>query len=114
MEPVRHRRFPGCSLARHALQHGSDATSPACTDSVFLRALTLHCAHHTFGATEESPSTVAKHRSTVELPGKEKSVFFRPVNCEEPNRIAEGRCGPLHEVKIETSLVNFLKVQIAF
>src|SRR4030095_6715930 len=64
MEPVWYCRFPGCSLARHGLQHGSDATSPARTDSVLLRALALHCAHHTFGATEEiaSSSTVAKHR----------------------------------------------------
>src|SRR5215475_5737568 len=59
MEPVRHRRFSGCSLARHALQHWSDATSPACTDSVLLCALPLHCAHHTFGATEE---IVSEHR----------------------------------------------------
>src|SRR4249919_1999288 len=52
MDPVRHRRFPGCSLARHALQRGAHATSPTRTDSVLLRALALHCAHHTFGATE--------------------------------------------------------------
>src|SRR5215467_9533847 len=66
MEPVRHRRFSRCSFARHALQHRSDATAPACTDSVLLRALTLHCAHHSFGATEESSSTVAKNPSTIE------------------------------------------------
>src|SRR6516164_5011356 len=75
MEPVRHCRFPGCSLARNALQHGSDATSAACTDSVLLRALTLHCAHHTFGATEESPSSVAKHPSTVETRGLHQLLF---------------------------------------
>src|SRR5215469_3652055 len=61
MEPVRHRRFHGCSLARDALQHGSDATSPACADSVLLRAIALHCARHTFAATEKivSPSTAS-------------------------------------------------------
>src|SRR5262249_37851229 len=53
MEPVWHRRFSGCSLARHALQHGANATSPARADSVLLRAVALPGAHHTVGATEE-------------------------------------------------------------
>ena len=84
MEPVRHRRFPGCSLARHALQHGSDATSPVCTDSVLLRAFTLHCAHHSFGATEESPSTVAKNPSTIETTVTAHRVkWMFPVSLED-------------------------------
>ena len=66
MEPVWHRRFPGCSLARHALQHGANATSPSRTDSVLLRAVALHGPHHTAGATEEivSPSAVAGQLGT--------------------------------------------------
>jgi hypothetical protein len=59
--------FLDASLARHGLQHGSDATSPTRTDSVLLRAVALHGAHHTAGATEEivSPSAVAGHSVQV-------------------------------------------------
>ena len=88
MEHVRHRRFPRRSFARHGLQHGADATSPARTDSVLLRAVALHGAHHTVGATEEivSPSAVAGHSvqisATTQVSGFIVPVYDRYEVCK--------------------------------
>src|SRR5512133_1880015 len=45
--------FLDAVLLGTVLQHRADATSTTRTDSVLLRAIALHCAHHTVGATEE-------------------------------------------------------------